>query len=292
MSMNNPYQGNGAEYTHNNPKMIDISTIDSYTLDSFGLTIDAVKANHFGIDITDPRTGEHLPDAFYKSKIEAAVALAEKMLDIVILPRYVTEHADFYRNDFESFMYIHAAQKPVLQLEKVALEYGPQMVFNYPPDWWRVYQLNGHFEMLPTLLLSGGSNLSLAQAYSGYPMIAGVPYTTGNEFAPQMFHVEYVAGMLPPARRGVTQPYEMHPDLWNLIVKIALKEVFQQWGRLIIGAGIANMTFSIDGVSQSIDTTQSAMYGGAYADISQLDRDIEQLYNGLKSYYGVNIGLI
>lgn len=290
--MNNPYQGNGAEYTHNNPKMVDLSKINDYTLGSFGLTVDAVKANHFGIDVTDPRTGEHLPDAFYKSKIEAAVALAEKKLDIVILPRYVTEHADFYRNDFESFMYIHTQQKPVLQLEKVALEYGGSMVFNYPADWWRVYQLAGHIEMLPTLLLSGGNNLSLAQAYSGYPMIAGVPYTTGNEFAPQMFHVEYVAGMLPPARSGVTNTWEMHPDLWNLIIKIALKEVFQQWGRLIIGAGIANMTFNIDGVSQSIDTTQSAMYGGAYADISQLDRDILELYNGLKSYYGTNVGLL
>lgn len=290
MSMTNPY--NGGEYQHNNPKLIDPSELNNYTLEDYGLTIDAVKANHFGIDVTDPRTGEHLPDAFYKSKIESAVALVEKMLDIVILPRYVREHVDFYRNDFESFMYIHTQQRPIVQLENVALEYGGNLVFNYPPQWWRVYHLAGHIEMLPSLLLSGGDNINLAMAYSGYPMIAGIPYTVGNEYAPQLFHVEYIAGMLPPARRGVTQQWEMHPDLWNLIIKIALKEVFQQWGRLIIGAGIANMSLDIDGVSQSIDTTQSAMYGGAYADIAQLDRDIEELYNGLKSYYGTNLGIV
>ena len=291
MSMNNPYEGN--QYQHNNTQLVDLSMVNSYTLESFGFTVDAVKSNHFGIDITDPRTGEHLPDSFYKAKLEAAVALVEKKLDIVILPRYVKEHVDFYRNDFESFMYLHTQQKPIVQLEKVILEYGGSTVFNYPAQWWRVYKLPGHIEMLPTLMLSGGgNNLNLAQAYSGYPMIAGIPYTVGNEFAPQMFHIEYVAGMLPPERAGVTQPHEMHPDLWNLVIKIALKEVFQQWGRLIIGAGIANMTLSIDGVSQSIDTTQSAMYGGAYADIAQLDRDIEELFNGLKSYYGMNLGLI
>jgi hypothetical protein len=283
----------GNPYEHNNPQGIDLSKVESYTLADYGLTVDAVKANHFGVQITDPRTGEHLPDPFYKSKLEAAVAQAEKMLDIVILPRLLTEHHDFYSNDFNSFMFIHTHHKPILQVEAVRLEYGANSLYSYPPKWWKVYNLAGHLEMLPNTMLTGGSNgLSLAQAYSSYPMVAGLPQSVGKNFAPQLFHIEYVAGMLPPTRSGVTKPNEMHPDLWNLIIKLALKEVFQQWGRLIIGAGIANMSFSIDGVSQSIDTTQSAMYGGASADIMQLSSDIETLYQGLKSYYGKNLGLI
>src|SRR5690606_40198038 len=123
--------------------------------------------------------------------------------------------------------------RPILQVEEVKLEYGRSMVFKYPTSWWKVYNLAGHIEMLPNFMLSGDQQgLNLAQAYSGYPVIAGTPFTTGNQYAPQLFHVSYVGGMLPPKRRGVTQPYEMHPDLWNLIVKVALKEVFQQWGRL------------------------------------------------------------
>lgn len=285
MSMNNPYE-------HSNPQLINLADVENYTMADYGFTPDAVKINHFGIDVTDPRTGEHLPDAFYKAKLESAVAQVEKMLDIVILPRVVSEHHDFYRNDFESFMYIHTHHKPILQVENVRLEYGGGTVFNYPTKWWRVYKLYGQLEMLPTLMM-GGDNLSLANVYSGYPMVAGIPSLVGNSnYAPQMFHVEYVAGMLPPSRRGVTQPHELHPDLWNLIIKIALREVFEQWGRLIIGAGIANMSISIDGISQSIDTTQSAMYGGASADIEQLDKDIKILYDTLKSYYGTNLGLI
>ncbi|WPF70057.1 hypothetical protein Z3_193 [Bacillus phage Z3] len=290
--INNPYEGN--QYQHNNEHLVDLDKVDSYKLADYGLTVDAVKINHFGIDVTDPRTGEYLPDAFYMAKIEQAVAQVEKQLDIVILPRYVKEHHDFHRNDFESFMFVQAHRRPIIQMEKVVLEYGGGTIFNYPTKWWRVNKLPGHIEMLPTLMLSEqGQGLNLAQAYTGYPMITGVPNLVGNNnYAPQMFHVEYVAGLLPPKRSGVSEPWEMHPDLWTLIIKHALKEVFQQWGRLIIGAGIANMSISIDGVSQSIDTTQSAMYGGASADILQIDRDIEELTKGLRAYYGMNLGII
>lgn len=289
--INNPYEG--TPYGHNNHKILELSDVNKYKLEDYGLTVDAVKSNHFGIDVTDPRNGEYLPDSFYKSKLESAVAQVEKELNIVILPRLLDEHHDFYSNDFNSNMYIHTFQRPILQVEKVILEYGGSMVFNYPTRWWRVYNLEGHIQMLPTLLYSGEQGpLNLAQVYSGYPMIAGIPYTVASTQAPQMFHIQYVAGMLPPARRGVTQPYEMHPDLWSLIVKIALREVFQQWGRLIIGAGIANMRLEIDGVSQSIDTTQSAMYSGASADIELLNKDIAELKATLKSYYGYNLGII
>lgn len=283
----------GYPYGHNNRKMVNIEEVNSFTLEDYGLTVDSVKMNHFGVDVTDPRTGEHLPDQFYQSKIESAVAQVEKRLDIVILPRILTEHHDFHRNDFESHMFIHMFRRPILQVEKVTLEYGGRGVFNYPAHWWKVYNLEGHIQMLPSLLLSGNQGqLSLAHAYAGYPMLTGLPPSMGANQAPQMFHVDYVAGMLPPERRGVTLSHEMHPDLWELIIKIALREVFQQWGRLIIGPGIAGMSMNIDGVGQSIDTTQSAMYGGASAEIVQLNEDIESLYTGLQSYYGTSLGII
>lgn len=284
-NFNNPYG-------HNNEQLIELAKVNDLRLADYGFTADAVKSNHFGITVTDPRTGEYLPDAFYEAKLEAALAQAEKMLDIVILPRLVSEHHDFYRNDFESFMHIHTHHKPILQVEGVSLEYGGTKSYSYPTAWWKVYKLSGHLEMMPNTMLGGNNGLSLVQAYSGYPTISGIPTVTNNNYAPQLFHITYVGGMLPPSRRGVTQPHEMHPDLWSLVIKMALKEVFQQWGRLIIGAGIASMSTSIDGVSQSVDTTQSAMYGGASAEIVQLDRDIEELRVGLKSYYGNNLGLI
>lgn len=61
---------------------------------------------------------------------------------------------------------------------------------------------------------------------------------------------------------------------------------------MIIGAGIANKTLDVDGITESIGTTQSAMYGGASAQIIQIDADIKELLDALRSYFGTNmIGL-
>lgn len=290
--LNNPYSDN-APYGHNNEKLIELDEVEEYTLEDFGLTVESMKNNHFGVSINDPNTGEPLPDAFYESKLETAVARIEKELDIVILPRVITEHHDFNVNDFRSHMYIHSYKKPIIQVENVRLEYGGSTVFNYPTRWWRVYGLHGHIQMMPTMMTGGGQDsLNLAQAYSGYPMIAGIPHLTQSQSAPQMFHLSYVAGLLPPKRSGVNHPHEAPADLWELIIKTALIEVFQQWGRLIIGPGIAGMDMNIDGISQRIDTTQSAMYGGASAEILQLNEDIGKLTKGLKSYFGMNLGII
>lgn len=276
-----------------NEKMIDLEDVEKYTLADYGLTVESLKANHFGVEITDPKTGAPLPDQFYESVIESAVAKIEKRLDIVILPRFSSELHDFHRNDYQSHMFVQSYYKPIIQLEKARIEYNGAQVYQFPRSWWRVYNLYGQIQMLPSVMFPSGQNgLSLANAYVGYPIIAGVPAMYNSQTAPQLIRVEYIAGMLPPKRRGVSQPWELHPDLWQLIIKSALKEIFQQWGRLIIGPGIANMSVTFDGIQQSIDTTQSAMYGGASAEIVQLDADIDDLTKRLEAYYGTNLGII
>src|SRR5699024_6190513 len=94
----------GDPYRHNNQQHVNLDEVDDYTLEDYGLNVDSIKSDHFGVDITDHRTGEELPDSFYESKQETAISTIEKELDIVIRPRVVTEHQDFNRNDFESHM--------------------------------------------------------------------------------------------------------------------------------------------------------------------------------------------
>ena len=68
-----------------------------------------------------------------------------------------------------------------------------------------------------------------------------------------------------------------------------MRELFKVGGRLIIGAGIASRTLTIDGVSETINTTQSAMYGGYSAEILQIDQDIDKMLGRLRSYFGQNM---
>lgn len=131
--------------------------------------------------------------------------------------------------------------------------------------------------------------MSYDAVFSGYPQLAGVYPPSGATFAPQMIKLDYISGMLPRKRAGRTKPWEIPPELEQLVVKYALKEIYQVWGNLIIGAGIANKSLEIDGISETIGTTQSAMYGGASAQIIQIDSDIKELLDALRSYFGTNM---
>ena len=74
--------------------------------------------------------------------------------------------------------------------------------------------------------------------------------------------------------------------LKELIYKKAVIGILQVWGDLILGAGIASSSISIDGLSQSIGTTQSAMFGGASARCEEYRKDIEALIPVLRQKYG------
>lgn len=84
----------------------------------------------------------------------------------------------------------------------------------------------------------------------------------------------------------------IQPDLIAYIAKDAAIEVLERWGRLILGAGIAGYSISMDGISSSIDSTQSAENTGSTADIKLLQTDMKDIRNALKSYYGYNLGVL
>ena len=56
-------------------------------------------------------------------------------------------------------------------------------------------------------------------------------------------------------------------------------------GDLILGAGIASQSLSVDGLSQNIDTTSSAMYNGYSARAHDLGKQYDKVIKALKSQY-------
>ena len=118
----------------------------------------------------------------------------------------------------------------------------------------------------------------------------GLPGIASTDVVPQALQYTYVAGMLPPTRRGITRDWEVPLDLVQLIAKYVLRELLEIWGDLIIGAGIAGESLSVDGISESTTTTQSAMYTGGAARIKLIDDTIASLEQGLRNRYGYNKG--
>ena len=289
----------GYPYGANNPKRIDLDRVDAFTPADYGLTADAIKSYMFGVSVINPETGQEMPDTFFNHIIESKIAYAEDKLDIAILPRVIArEHHDYYSNNYNSFNYLDLYKRPILQVESLKLNMNNYNIIDYPSDWWKIYTLGGQLQIFPSPLMQAtglmpGSIDGGGMGALGIPMAwLGSQNLVSGDYAPQAFDVDYVAGMLPPERAGMTRDFEFPMDLQQLIIKYSLKEIFQVWGRLIIGAGIASRGLSIDGISENIVTTQSAMYTGSRADIDIIDDDIGVLEAALQAKFAPSMTII
>lgn len=285
-------------YSEGNPQRIYPDNVNSYTLDDFGITVDEVKEQMFGMEVVDPVTGKALPDSYYKNAIKSAVAWAEKQFDIKILPRFVIEEKDFNLNEANSYMYQRLTQRPILQVEDFKVNMNGQGFINFPARWWKVASLGGTMNIVPGygMQFAGYQPDPFAGdmgSQLGGMMAANVlAFGQNTTFTPQVFHINYIAGMLPPQREGVEQDWEMPQDLKWVLLKQAAKDVLQIWARLILSPGIAAQTLTVDGITESKTSTASAMYGGAKADIMQLNEDIKYLTEGLNAKYGVRLTML
>lgn len=273
------YDNNGT-YSHNNPRRIDLEDLGKLTMADYNLSPEAIKTYMYGMTVADPATGKEMGDEFYNHILEAAIAQTEQKFDIAIIPRLREEHHDYRSQEFNSYMHTHVYKRPILQVEDLKLELSGRPMRSFPSRWWKVYPLFGHIEIMPSPIMSAANG-------GGLHFAAPVPgLRQAHTFAPQMIHVDYVAGMLPRKNAGYAEEWEMPANLEKYILKMATKEIFQVWGRLIFPPGMAGTTLSMDGVSETINTTQSAMYSTVSAYLTEIDDELAILEEGLKSYYG------
>lgn len=91
-----------------------------------------------------------------------------------------------------------------------------------------------------------------------------------------------------PTTGDMTIDYQMNTVDPLLVQAILMKSAINPLdvaGDLIIGAGISDLHVSVDGLSQSIGTTSSAMYGGYSARIQSFQKQYKTLMNTLRSKY-------
>lgn len=288
---------NGSTYDINNPKRIDLSKVDDVTPADIGLTPYMIKKYMFGLKIVDPDTKQELDDSVYEHLIDTKIPYAEQQLGIAILPRIIAnERHDYYANDFMHYNYIQTYERPILQVNSVEMMYNNQRLEKFPTSWLKVYTRTGEIEVNPAVIVGDSNVLNGGEAYmNGTQAISsaplwGLPGIASTDVVPQALQYTYVAGMLPPTRRGITRDWEVPLDLVQLIAKYVLRELLEIWGDLIIGAGIAGESLSVDGISESTTTTQSAMYTGGAARIKLIDDTIASLEQGLRNRYGYNKG--
>ena len=239
-----------------------------------GVTVNNIKNNYlFGIDLSDSQ-GNPLPEGLFIHYLNAAVDYLQNLLDITISEtEFQGERHDYIRNDYQNWGFIQLDHNPVKEIKGIRLMYGNRPSVEIPLDWVQLDKLTGQITLFP----SAGSANSLIIGQTG--MLFG--FQSQWDYAPQLWEVDYVAGI---DENDPSMPMAM---LLEAVNKRASCGILNVWGDLIIGAGIANQSVSIDGASQSVGTTQSAMFGGASARVDAYTKDLENsLLPALRQKFG------
>jgi hypothetical protein len=234
------------------------------------LTVEQLKARYFfGIDITDDQ-GNPMPDATFQHFILQAIRWMEHQIDISILPQSFVEKHDYHRLDYEAFQFLQLDNYPVLSVEELSVQYpSGQNVVVFPQEWLRLNGEGGQLQVVPT-----AGTLSEFLIGQGGTFLPAIYH--GMHFLPQLFSVQYTAGF---------EEGKVPSNIIDLIGMFASLGPFHVFGDLIVGAGIANISLSMDGLSQSIGSTSSATNAGYGARILNYLKQIKEQIPLLRRYY-------
>ena len=211
--------------------------------------VDKLKGVYlFGLNIKDPNTGKEIPTDVYQQYIDNAVSMMEHYLDISITPvTSFVEHKDYRLNDYADWGYFYLNNYPVICVRQIDLVFfrdengEPEVVQTIPNNWVRLQAHDGIVRLIPNARFP--ANLQISQTGSYFPEILR------SQFVPHLWQFTYDYGF----EEGCI------PVLLNQVIStIAAMQALVVGGNLVLGAGIAGSSISIDGLSQAIQTTQSA----------------------------------
>jgi len=240
---------------------------------SFDRTEGLMTVNNFkdrfllGINLTLD-DGTPYPDDFFEYNLNAAISTLEHDLDILITPQAKVDKVDYRSPNYMNWNYVQLDFYPVVSIEKWKVIYpSNKTLFEYPIGWVREDNDKGVLRLFPD---SG----TIPQWMSS---TAFLPYLIpGHAQVPHMYEIEYTAGF----------PNDNIPFILNdAIGLIASILPLDTAGDLIAGAGIANSSISLDGLSQTIGTTSSATNSGYGARILSYEKRLKSRMSSLRDYF-------
>jgi hypothetical protein len=235
-----------------------------------------IKSLYFyGITIQD-RSGKEMEDDVWRHYILAAQREIEKVLGIKLKKQIITENLDFYADEWRQWNYIQTTY-PVVKPFKLTGFLGTVKQLEYPSDWLtsrRTSDGETYYRRIFTVPVQSGQITieGVSMMYSGVLPSLGM---NGWNTIPNYWTVEYCTG------------FSVIPeDLMDVVGKLAAIGPFNIAGDIALGqAALANYSLSLDGLSQSVGTTNSATNAAFGARIIQYNKEIKDSLQKLKNYY-------
>jgi hypothetical protein len=242
------------------------------------LSVADLKSKYFfGIPIVTP-DGSLMPDEDIEYYIRAAQTELETTLDIKLRKQVVTETKDFLMEHYKNWGYIKATY-PVSCINSITGFIGTTRQVEYPEEWFTIRKTNDDIvhrsiNIVPT---NNGSAINQSVVYSGiYPQLGYY----GSRTIPSYWNLKYVSGF-----------DEIPSDLIRVMGMMAAIPIYDLLGNLVLRAGIASQSIGLDGLSESIGTTQSAENHAFSATVKTYQNQIKLIMPELKKRYtGLTFG--
>ena len=202
------------------------------------------------------------PQSVIRRAIGAAIARITKHISAEIkLNEHVIEHHDYDQDSAIAYFYTRPRKYPVVRVHAMKIQYGENgsVIWDIPASAIQV-KANTNFSMIQVMPQYG----TLSSFDPATAMFAGFGM---HHYAPSMIYLDYDAGI-----EGT--PDELDDDLVRAIGLMTSIHLFNILGDIIIGAGIASISTSFDGFSQSVGTTASAENSAFSARILEYEREL------------------
>jgi hypothetical protein len=262
--------------------------VKSYTTDTNLPTPSEIRNRWcFGLPL-NKEDGTVIPDEDIHMFLIGAIRTVERKLGIFLKPttimcnpeeRGLVQDVDFdveeapYDYDaraYKQYGFLQLFQRPIqriLGLKMILPNGNPIIDFMAEESrrkWVKLDKKAGQVRIVPyagdptIFALLGGSQ-------TGYPFVTGMI----NQNLPHMFHVDYIAGY---------EAYKIPEDIRNAVAKMAAIDVLGIAGDAVL-AGVASLSTSIDGLSESFSTTASATNATYGAHILQYQKEVDTLFD-------------
>lgn len=225
-----------------------------------------------GVDLTDDEKEDFQPEMF-EMAADQALEWARGELDLPIKKAPFVERLDYRFEDWREWQFLSLSKTPIDPATlKVRYRFGNNTVAVAPSQWLRLESpTSGQLQIVPDASISG-SAFAVVGGFAVWP--GGLPY--GFSSVPGWFEVEYEAGWADAA---------IPADIQHIIGMQAAIHILNIAGDLVAGAGIAGYSLGVDSISQSVNTTASAMYGGFSARTNSYEKEIARLLPTLRWKY-------
>lgn len=174
---------------------------------------------------------------------------------------------DYDAQRWQSYGFLQLRQRYASQVTMFKLvSYAGQLTVDFMryPEWIKLNKKASHLQIVNRGGNGMTAGIGYGMGYSSTPFSAGLLSRT-----PQVFHIDYVAGF---------SPGQLTEDIRSVIAKMAAVDVLGVAGDSTL-AGMAGYSLSIDGISESFQSTASAMYGTYSAHINQMQTEIAAFFD-------------